>query len=177
MNIATTPKEPRTGYTAVGRVLRPHALRGEIRVSPFSPTARNLQRGRPVYVGGVRRVVMRARLDRDAWILKLEGLEDRQEIEALRGELLETPDGEVIRDDDESFFVHELVGLRVQTGDGREVGVVSDVLQSGAADIFVVKGPEGELLVPAIADVISSISLRDGVIIITPLPGLLDESK
>ena len=161
----------------MGRVLRPHALRGEIRVSPFSPTARNLQRGRSVYAGGIRRVVLQARQDRDAWILKLEGLEGRQQIEALRGELLETPDAEVIRDDDESFFVHELIGLRVVTADGREVGVVEDVLQSGAADVYVVKRLAGELLVPAIADVVSSVSLRDGTIIITPLPGMLDESK
>ena len=176
-NIATTPKEPRAGFTAVGRVLRPHALRGEIRVSPFSPTARNLQRGRPVYVGGLRRVILRARQDRDAWILQLEGLEGRDQIEALRGELLETPDAEVVRDDDESYFVHELIGLGVVTTDGRMVGVVQDVLQSGAADVYVVKTEEGELLLPAIADVVASISLRERVIAITPLPGMLDESK
>ena len=169
MNIATTPKEPRAGYTAVGRVLRPHALKGEVRISPFSPTARNLQRGRAVYLGGIKRVVLRARLDREAWILELEGLKDRAQVEALRGELLETPDAEVIRDDDESFFVHELIGLRVLAEDGSEIGVVKDVLQSGAADVYVVKTPAGELLLPAIADVISSISLRDGAIIITPL--------
>ena len=169
MNIATTPKEPRAGYTAVGRVLRPHALKGEVRISPFSPTARNLQRGRAVYLGGIKRVVLRARLDREAWILELEGLKDRAQVEALRGELLETPDAEVIRDDDESFFVHELIGLRVLAEDGSEIGVVKDVLQSGAADFYVVKTPAGELLLPAIADVISSISLRDGAIIITPL--------
>ncbi len=158
-------------------MLRPHALKGELRVSPFSPTARNLQRGRTVYLGAVKRVVLRARLDREAWILELEGLKDRAQVEALRGELLETPDAEVIRDDDESYFVHELIGLRVLAQDGSEFGVVKDVLQSGAADVYVVKTPDGELLVPAIADVITSISLRDGAIIITPLSGLLDESK
>lgn len=120
---------------------------------------------------------MRARQDRDAWILKLEGLEGREQIEALRGELLETPDSEVIRDDDDSYFVHELIGLRVATGSGIDVGVVQDILQSGAADVYVVKTPAGELLIPAIAEVVSSISLREGVIVITPLAGLLDESK
>lgn len=122
-------------------------------------------------------MVLQARQDRDAWILKLEGLEGRQQIEALRGELVEAPDAEVVRDDNESFFVHELIGLRVVTGDGQEVGVVDDVLQSGAADVYVVKTLAGELLVPAIADVVSSISLCDGTIIITPLSGMLDESK
>ncbi|MBA4181426.1 MAG: 16S rRNA processing protein RimM [Anaerolinea sp.] len=176
-NITSTPKEPRPGYTAVGRVLRPHALRGELRVTAFSPSARNLQRGRPVRLAGVRRVVLRARQDRDAWILKLEGLEDRSEIEALRGELLETPDREVIRDDDDSFFVHELIGLRVVTSDGRDLGTIADVLQSGAADVYVVRGPGGEVLIPATGEVVQSISLAEGRAVITPLPGMLDESK
>lgn len=146
-------------------------------MAAFSPTARNLQRGRPVFVGGVRRVIMRARQDQEAWILKLEGLDDRSEVEALRGELLETPDREVIRDDDESFFVHELIGLRVLTTDGHDLGAITEVLQSGAADVYVIRGPEGEVLIPAIGEIVQSISVTDGVVRITPLPGMLDESK
>ena len=176
-NVISTPKEPRSGHTAVGRVLRPHALAGELRVSPFSATARNLQRGRPVFVGGVRRVILRARQDRDAWILKLEGLQDRASVEALRGELLELPDSEVIRDDDESYFVHELIGLQAVTPEGVELGVIAEVLQSGAADVYVVRHPGGELLVPAIGEVVRSISPSEGRVVITPLPGMLDESK
>lgn len=120
---------------------------------------------------------MRARQDQEAWILKLEGLEDRSEIEALRGELLETPDREVIRDDDESFFVHELIGLKVVTSDGHELGAITEVLQSGAADVYVIRGPEGEVMIPAIGDIVQSISIAEGVVLITPLPGMLDESK
>lgn len=157
--------------------MRPHALRGELRVAAFSPTARNLQRGRPVHLAGIRRVILRARQDRDGWILKLEGLQDRTEIETLRGELLETPDREVIRDDDDSFFVHELIGLNVVTSAGRALGTIADVLQTGAADVYVVRGDGGELLVPAIGQVVQSISLAERSVVITPLPGMLDESK
>lgn len=176
-NPVTTPREPREGYTAVGRILRPHALAGELRVAAFSPTARNLQRGRPVFLSGVRRVIMRARLDREAWILKLEGLSGRDEVESLRGEILEVPDREVIRDDDESYFVHEIVGLRVETVDGRELGTVRDVIQTGANDVYVVGGPGGEVLVPAISEVIETIDISGAVIRITPLVGMLDETE
>jgi 16S rRNA processing protein RimM len=176
-NPVTTAREPREGYTAVGRVLRPHGLAGELRVSAFSPTARNLQRGRPVFLAGVRRVIMRARLDREAWILKLEGLSGRDEVETLRGELLEVPDREVVRDDDESYFVHEIVGLRVVTASGRELGTVRDVIQTGANDVYVVDGPAGEVLVPAISDVIEAIDISGGVMRITPLAGMLDETE
>ena len=176
-NIATTPREPREGYTAVGRVLRPHALKGELRVTAFSPSARNLQRGRPVYLGGVRRIVMRARPDQEAWILALEGISDRAQVEPLRGELLEAPDAEVLREDDESFFVHELIGLRVVTEDGRDLGVLSEVMQPGGNDVYVVKTERGELLVPAIAEVVKAVSVREGRVVITPLMGMLDDSE
>lgn len=161
----------------MGRVLRPHALRGELRVAAFSPTARNLQRGRPVYVDGIRRTVLRERLDRGAWILKLEGLDDRAQAEPLRGYLLETPDREVIRDDDDSYFIHELVGLQVVTTSGEAIGAITDVLQAGAADVYVVREGDREVLVPAIGQVVQSISLAEGTVVITPLAGMLDESK
>jgi 16S rRNA processing protein RimM len=157
--------------------LRPHALRGEIRVLAYSPTARNLQRGRPVYLAGVRRVIERSRADHDQWILKLNGLGSRNDVEALRGELLEAADNDVLRDDDESYFVHELIGLRVITTTGRELGSISEVLQTGANDVYVVKGERGETLVPVIGEVIEEIDVSGGLVSITPLPGMLDESK
>ena len=120
---------------------------------------------------------MRARPDQEAWILKLDGINDRGEVEALRGELLETPDAEVLRDDDESYFVHELIGLRVVTAEGREIGTLSEVMQPGSNDVYVVKSPHGEVLVPAIGEVVREISLASGRIVITPLPGMLDESE
>ena len=176
-NPLSTPKEPRPGFTAVGRVLRPHALKGEIRVLGYSPTGRNLQRGRPVYLAEVRRTVERSRPDQDQWILKLQGLNDRNSVEALRGELLEAADNDVLRDDDESFFLHELIGMTVVTTGGEELGTVSEVLQPGANDVYVVRGPRGEILVPAIGEVIERIDASVGQISITPLPGMLDESK
>jgi 16S rRNA processing protein RimM len=157
--------------------LRPHALRGEIRVLAYSPTARNLQRGRPVYLAGVRRVIERSRADHDQWILKLNGIGSRNDVEPLRGELLEAADNDVLRDDDESYFVHELIGLRVVTTTGRELGSISEVLQTGANDVYVVKGERGETLVPVIGEVIEEIDVSGGLVSITPLPGMLDESK
>lgn len=157
--------------------MRPHGLKGELRVMAYSPTARNLQRGRPVYLDGVRRTVERSRQDGDQWIVQLAGLSNRNAVEAYRGELVEAADSDVLRDDDESYFIHELIGLRVVTVDGRELGVVTEVLQPGGNDVYVVAGEAGEVLVPAVAQVIDRIDVSGGLITITPLPGLWDETK
>lgn len=122
-------------------------------------------------------MVERARADQEHWILKLNGINSRNDVELLRGELLEAADNDVQRDDDESYFVHELIGLRVVTAGGEELGRITEVLQTGANDVYVVTGERGEILVPAIAEVIEAIDVSGGVVSITPLPGLLDESK
>jgi 16S rRNA processing protein RimM len=109
--------------------------------------------------------------------VQLSGVGTRDQAEELRGYLLEAADGEVLRDDDESFFLHEIIGLRVVTSEGKELGEITEVLQSGAADVYVIKGKQGEILIPAIGEVVQKIDLPVGVMTITPLPGLLDESK
>ncbi len=146
-------------------------------MTAFSATARNLQRGRPVYLGGERRTVEQARPDQDQWILKLSGLTTRTMVEGFRGELIEAADGDVLRDDAESYFVHELIGLRVVTEDGRELGRVAEVIHTGANDVYVAAGEGGEVLIPAIGEVVERIDVSAGLMVITPLPGMLDESR
>lgn len=118
-----------------------------------------------------------ARPDQDQWILKLSGLTGRTAAESFRGELIEAADNDVLRDDDESYFVHELIGLRVVTEDGRDLGTVVEVITTGANDVYVAAGEGGEVLVPAIGEVVQRIDVSAGVIAITPLPGMLDETR
>jgi len=130
-----------------------------------------------VYVNGERRKVLRARDDRGAWVLQVEGLNSRNAAEALRGSLIEALDADVRRNDEESFFVHELIGLDVVTSAGERLGKLVDVLQPGSNDVYVVSGEPGELLVPAIGTVVLAIDLPAGVMTITPLTRWLDEAK
>jgi 16S rRNA processing protein RimM len=168
--------EPREGFTAVGRVARPHGLRGELRVAAFSPEAPNLRAGRHLWLGGNEVTLTASRRATDSWIVVVAGISSRSAAERFAGHLFEAPDGEVARESDDSYFVHELIGLRVITDTGEELGEVVEVLQPGANDVYVVRGPRGEVLLPAVAEVVSRIDLPVGVMTITPLPGLLDGS-
>jgi len=146
-------------------------------VQVFNPAAPNLQASRLVYVAGQRRRVLRARNDHDAWILQLTGLNNRDQVEGLRNHLVEVKDVDLRRDDDDSYFVHELIGLRVVTDTGRELGTIAEVIYTGANDVYVVKGDGKEYLIPAIAQVVVRIDLPVSVMTVTPMPGLLDESE
>lgn len=130
-----------------------------------------------MWLGNRELTIVRARQDREAWILQFNDMSDRTDAEQYYQVLLEVPDSQVRRIDSESFFVHEIIGMRVVTEDGREVGRVVDVLQTGANDVYVVRGERGEVLVPAVGDVVKKIDARESFISITPLPGLLDESE
>ena len=168
--------EPREGYTAVGRVGRPHGLRGEMRVAAFAAGAPNLRAGRALLLGGVEVRIGTVRPSGDAWIVAASPITDRATAERFRGYLLEAPDDEIVREAEDSYFVHELIGLRVRTTEGTELGQISEVLQPGANDVYVVRTGTGELLVPAIGGVVVEIDLPVGVMVITPLADWLDGS-
>lgn len=109
--------------------------------------------------------------------MAIEGIATREQAEALRGWLLELPDADVPRDDDDSYFIHELVGLRVVDSDGTEIGRLVEVLSTGANDVYVVRSQTSEVLVPAIAEVVTRIDLPVGVMEITPLVQWFDTPK
>lgn len=171
-----TPRnEPRDGYTGLGIVLRPHGLRGEVRVQAFNPEAPHMQQGARVWIQEIGWTVNRCRPDRGAWVLALEGITSRSQAEELRSELIEAPDEMIGRAEGE-HFVHDLIGMEVVTDDGYVVGRVTDVLQPGANDVYVVDGERGEVLIPVIEEVVRSVDEGSRRIFITPLPGLLDDS-
>jgi hypothetical protein len=71
-----------------------------------------------------------------------------------------------------TYFQHDIIGLEVVTDSGEALGRVATILETGANDVYVVKGERGELLLPAIEDVIKQVDVRGGRLVIDLLPGL-----
>ncbi len=157
-------------------MLRPHGNTGELRVAPFNPDLPNLQPEGEVYLQGQRRRIERVRWDRGRVLLKLEGLERRSQVEDARGELLEVAEDELLLQAD-AYLVSDIVGLEVMTAEGRSLGQVSEVLSTGANDVYVVQGPSGETLIPAIASVVEAVDVAAGVLFITNELTFGDESS
>lgn len=155
--------------------MKPHGIHGELRVFAFNPEAPNLRPGVTVHAGERELVIRAVRMAGKDWLIVFEGVHSRNEAEELRGLLLEVPDGSIAPAED-AFFLHDLVGMQVVTDGGEELGSVTEVLQPGANDVYVVDGPRGEILIPAIGDVVREIDPAARRIVITPLPGLLNES-
>jgi 16S rRNA processing protein RimM len=164
----------------VGRIGRPHGIRGEVtvevrtdlpdrRFAPGSVLATEPARVGPLTVAAIRWHSGRL-------LLSVAGVADRNGAEALRGVILsaEVPDDEV-SEDPEEFFDHQLRGLRVRTVAGDEVGAVDDVVHLPGQDLLAVRRPDGrETLVPFVIELVPEIDVDAGVLVIDPPPGLLD---
>jgi 16S rRNA processing protein RimM len=74
---------------------------------------------------------------------------------------------------EDEYYWYQIIGLQVWTVEGRFLGKVTDILPTGSNDVYVVTGPEGEALVPAIEDVIALIDLEEGRLVVNPLEGML----
>jgi 16S rRNA processing protein RimM len=162
----------------VGRIGRPHGVRGYVVVSVrtdepelrFAPGSR-LDTD-PEDVGPL--TVAAARWHSGELLVSFEGVKDRDAAGELRGTWLIVDSSTLTSSDDpDEFHDHELIGLTVRTVDGTEVGVVEDVLHSGQ-DLLTVRAGSREILVPFVKAIVTDVDVANGTLVIDPPPGLID---
>ncbi|CAM05224.1 16S rRNA processing protein RimM [Saccharopolyspora erythraea NRRL 2338] len=177
-------KQPLT--LAVGRIVRPHGVRGElvVEVRTDSPELRFA----PGSVLGMRRrgahasenfTVAAARPHAGRLLVRAEGVEGREAAEELRGALLTvTADELESTDDPDEFHDHQLEGLRVVFPAGEEAGVVAEVVHTPAGELLAVRTPDDrEVLVPFVSEMVPEIDLEAGRIVVDPPEGLFDAEE
>jgi 16S rRNA processing protein RimM len=167
----------------VGRVVRAHGVTGEVVVdirtddpdARFAPgsTLRGRAKG-----GAVRDYVVDSARDHGGRLLvRLAGVADRDTADSLRGTLFVVDSGDLPPiDDPDEFYDHQLEGLQVLTTAGLKVGTVAEVLHTAAGELLAVRGEGdgGEVLVPFVGAIVTSVSLADETIEIDPPEGLLE---
>lgn len=169
---------PRTERDIVtGRVVAPFGIRGEVKLVVLTDFPGRFEAGRAVTLrlpSGERRsgVVQRSRSHGGGLILKLRGVETRNEAEELRDAETIIDETELADLGDDRFYVFDIIGLRVVTDDGREFGEVVEVIQNPANDVYVTSTG---LCIPALKSVVARVDIRGGLMIIRPVPGLLPE--
>ncbi len=168
--------DPDADWVVVGTVATPHGVRGEVRVSPETDFPERLAHLGVVTLvlpnGKLREVTVtggRWHAAKGAALLTFAGCASRTEAEALRGARI------VVRPSDSpalpegEYYDWQIVGLRVVTTDGRQVGTVREVIHTPANDVYATE----DYLLPAIADVVKQIDLATRCLVIEPMPGLL----
>ena len=158
-----------------GKIVNTHALRGEVRVYPYCDSAEFLCEFDRLFIGGAERKVRAARVHKGQALLSLEGVDTVEQAQALVGSIVQIDKNDVELEEGR-YFIEDIIGLTVVDAlTGQNYGKITNVIETGANDVFEVTDADGRVrLVPKIDDVVKAISLTDGVVSITPLRGLFE---
>ncbi|WP_295085492.1 ribosome maturation factor RimM [Ruminococcus sp.] len=163
-------------YLEAGKIVTTHGIRGEVKIMPYTDSPELLAEFDRLFIGKNHEEVNieRSRVFKNTVIAKIKGVDTPEDAEKLRNKVLYMHRDDLELDDD-TYFIQDLIGLEVRDADTSDVyGTIIDVMQTGANDVYVIKGTDREYLVPAIADVVISTNIDDGVMTIRPLDGLFD---
>lgn len=178
-NPASTP-----AFLVLGRLARPHGVRGELQLVITTAFPERIADLETVYVGAdpydsdsaVPYQVAGTRRHRDHLLVRLESIATREDADLLRGKLLMVALSEAVPLEEDEYYLFQAVGARVVTTDGEDLGRVAEILETGANDVFVVRGgPRGEILLPDIDEVVLDVDVEKGLMTVALLPGLLPD--
>ena len=177
-SVTSDNQEPK--YLVVGEILRPHGVRGELRMRVKTDRPEQLPHLRYVYLGDsprdprpLKRDLLGLRFNKEYALLSLPDCRDRSEAELLRDKVVLIDREQVTPLNEGEYYLYQLIGLKVVVGQV-ELGHIKEVLQTGANDVYVVQGERfGEVLVPAHDETITSIDFAGGLVTMTLPDGLL----
>ena len=154
-----------------------HGLRGEVKVFPTTEDPARFLDLKEVILqmpGQERRLKIRSvKFFKKFVILGFEGMDRIEDVERLKGAELLIPREEAIELEEGEYFIPDLLGLKVITDDGRELGSIADVIETGANNVYDVQDDKGgRILIPAIPQCILDVRLEEGEMTVHLLPGL-----
>ena len=156
----------------VGYILRAHGVKGALKVQPLTDDVSRFRRIQELYIekGGLtKRALLDVQTNKGFLVMRLEGVHTRDAAEALRGAYLAVERKDAIELPEGRHFICDLIGCSVEAPDGTRYGVLREVLQHGAADVYVVEREGGEdMLFPALKRVLREIDTARKRIIADP---------
>ncbi len=169
-----------SSYVVLGRIIRAHGIRGEMDACSYAGDLRAFTEFHRLFLAtsSGRRLSCKIRKVRpkkkQVVILSLEGVEDRNQAEALAGSEICVSRKDLPSLIDGEYYWHDLIGMKVRTLEREELGRLTAIMSTGAHDVLVVKGPRGEILIPMVEEMIEDVDISSGIITVDPVPGLLD---
>lgn len=168
---------PQKPFLEAGQITGTHGVRGEVRIQPWCDSAEQFAGFRTLYwdAAGTRPVRLHARPHKQMALARLEGIDTVEAAAALRGQVLFVARRD-LRLPEGYHLVQDLIGLTVVDADtGETYGRLTDVSQTGANAVYHMQTPRGEVLIPAIPQVVIAIDTAADILRLRPMKGLLDD--
>ena len=165
-------------YFKIGIITSSHGVRGEMKVYPTTDDARRFKKLKQVFVEtkeGFKVFEVESARVSDKVLLKLKGIDTPEEVVKYRQRGIFVDRKNAVRLSKDEYFIADLIGIKVICDDGKELGVLKEVMPTGANDVYVVSMDEDkEVLIPAIKDCILDVDVEEGFMKVHLLDGLLD---
>ncbi|HKW69523.1 MAG TPA: ribosome maturation factor RimM [Candidatus Dormibacteraeota bacterium] len=150
----------------VGQVTGAYGVEGAVKVLPLTDFMDRFDPGAALTLDGCTRQVEWSRESRPGLVVKLRGIDNRTLAELLRGRYLEVPDTEMRRLEAGRFYHRQVVGLAVFTSSGDRLGVVAEILERPANDVWVSREGSIEHLIPATKDAVLEVDVAGGKVVV-----------
>lgn len=163
----------------MGKVVRPHGVAGLLRVRSYAQTEKEFLGARSIFLrlnsGEIHEYeIISVRPHKNIHLFELRNLDSLDKAEKYRGAEILIKEVFLKREDEDEYFWHELIGLKVYLNTGGYVGTLVHILETGSNDVYVIREAGKEILVPGIHDVVEEIDLPNGKMIISEMEGLFD---
>lgn len=163
----------------VGAITSTHGVRGEVKVFPTTDDPARFKKLKKVILNDGRQQlemeIASVKFFKNMVILKFKGIDDINDVEKYRKATLWVTREDAVPLEEDEYYIADLIGMNVVSDEGEQLGRITDVLQTGANDVYVISRPDTpDLLVPAIRDCIKTVDLEEGRMVIHLLPGLRD---
>ena len=162
-------RDPDPGFVAVGRVLAPFGVKGELKVQSLTDNPARFRARSRIWAGQQLVTIVEAREAQGYVYLRLKGFHDRTSIERFRHAILQIPEADLPALPEGEHYRFQLVGLTVVDRDGAGIGTLDEVIETGANDVYRVRRADGtDLLLAAVADVVLEIDVEAGRMVVDP---------
>ena len=163
-------------YLEVGVIAGAHGVHGEMKVFPTTDDHSRFDELKKIIldVNGMNKelIIMQVKHLTKFVVLKIEGIDDPNQVMAYRNKSLYVPREEAIALEEDEYFAVDIIGLDVITDEGRNIGKIEDVISTGANDVYAVKDKARYWYLPAIKECILEVAIKEGRIIVHLMDGL-----
>jgi 16S rRNA processing protein RimM len=159
----------------IGEAVRPFGIRGEVKIRPFTASLEAFEKSSVLVFDETPYRLLRVRFHKGAALASLEGIDTPEKAGELVGCLVKTDIENLPPKEEDEYYWSELIGMKVLTDDGRDLGLITNIIETGANDVLQVEGAYGEVLIPMIDGVVLDVDTKDGKMIVDPLEGLIPD--
>jgi len=170
-------KSPELEFITIGKILAPWGSKGKLKVAVETDFPQRFAPSSKIYINQQPMTIDSTEWHKGKAIIKLNTIDSIEDAEKLPGQLIEIHRSQLQPLPEGQYYHFQLIGLEAWTTQGELLGKITEILPTPSNDNYVVSGAKGEILIPAIEDVIKSIDLNKGCLVVEPIEGLLNLNR